>query len=382
MIYRPLGKTGMQVSVIGLGAEHLVDMPYDRVESVVHRSLDAGINIIDVFMPQEQVRIDLAKAIKGRRDKVILQGHIGSVIEDGQPGRSRDLKLCRQYFEDFLRIFETDYVDLGMMFFVDTDKDMKEVFETEYIDYVRQLKKEGKIRAVGASSHDPIKAAQLVESGEVDMLMFSINPAYDMCPTDFTIEDAFGDRMNKSLMTGIEPARARLYELCEKKGVGITVMKTLGAGRLLSAEHSPFSKALTVGQCIHYALSRPAVASCLIGCRTPEEVDHATAYLDLPEEEKDFSGIAQYFTGEMKGRCMYCNHCLPCPSHIDVAMTTKLLDIAKLDEQNIPDSVRAHYQAMENKASDCVACGSCESKCPFGVPVIENMQKAATLFGV
>ena len=63
---------------------------------------------------------------------------------------------------------------------------------------------------------------------------------------------------------------AALYGACEENGVSITVMKTLGAGQLLNEKSSPFGKALTVPQCIHYALSQPGVSSALIGCSTVE----------------------------------------------------------------------------------------------------------------
>lgn len=67
----------------------------------------------------------------------------------------------------------------------------------------------------------------------------------------------------------MNPARAALYELCAGKGTAITVMKGFGAGTLLRAESSPFDRALTPEQCCHYALTRPGVASILVGCRTP-----------------------------------------------------------------------------------------------------------------
>ncbi|MDL2210454.1 4Fe-4S dicluster domain-containing protein, partial [Desulfovibrio sp. OttesenSCG-928-O18] len=86
--------------------------------------------------------------------------------------------------------------------------------------------------------------------------------------------------------------------------------------------------------------------------------------------------------GGFKGSCVYCNHCLPCPSNIDIAAVNKYLDIAMLDEAAIPPSIAGHYRSLKAHGSDCVACGSCESRCPFGVKVIDGMEKAAALFGV
>lgn len=380
MIYRPIGKTGMTASVIGLGTEHLDNRPYEECEEVIEAALESDINIIDVFMPGTQVRDNISKALKGRRDKVLLQGHIGSVDIREQYDRTRDVPTCRKYFDNLLHSFKTDYIDLGMMFFIDTEEDFKGVFETEYISYVQKLKQEGKIRAIGASSHSPEMAARMVETGILELLMFSTNPAYDMLPSDVYILSVMGEKLDNNQFKGIDPTRAHLYELCENKGVAITTMKTLGAGKLLSSDFSPFNKPLTVGQCIHYALTRPAVVSSMIGCRTRGEVLEAVNYLNLTDEQRDYSEAVKTFKGSLKAKCMYCNHCLPCPSGIDIAAATRLLDVAALDENNIPVQIREQYNASLHKASECIACGNCETKCPFNVKVIENMEKAAQLF--
>ena len=82
MNYRELGNTGMKVSEIGLGCEHLENQNYEVIESVIDAALAGGINIMDVFMSQPQVRTDIGKALEGRREQVILQGHIGSRWKD------------------------------------------------------------------------------------------------------------------------------------------------------------------------------------------------------------------------------------------------------------------------------------------------------------
>ena len=159
-------------------------------------------------------------------------------------------------------------------------------------------------------------------------------------------------------------------------------MKALAAGVLLNAETSPFGVALTPAQCIHYALTRPAVASVLPGCSTPAEVRRSVAYEEASEQERDYSVVlSQMPKYSMRGKCMYCNHCLPCPAHIDIAQVNKYLDLAQAGAQ-APDTVRAHYGALEQHASDCIRCGSCERNCPFDVPVRSRMQTAQELFGL
>ena len=382
MKQRVLGRTGIKVSEIGLGCEHLQGATPETVNAVVDAALECGISIFDVFMSEPQVRTNLGNALKGRRERVCLQGHIGAAWVDGQYERTNDLEKCRFFFEDFLTRLQTDYVDIGMIHFVDTEEDYHGIFETDVIRYALSLKEQGKIRALGMSSHNPVVAKRAVETGLLDVLMFSLNPAYDLLPEDVKIDDLFvPETFEIGKLNGVNPSRAALYQACELHGTAITVMKSLGAGALLKAESSPFGIALTPAQCAHYALTRPAVASALIGCRTPEEVRLAASYSDLSETEKDYSAILSTTPKyALRGKCMYCNHCLPCPSHIDIAQVNKYLDLA-LEQDTVPDTIRAHYAVLEAKASDCIQCGSCEGNCPFDVKIIERMGRAAALFG-
>lgn len=78
MEYRALGATGMQVSRVGFGGEHLEGMEYRDVEAVVHAALDAGINMMDCFMAEPHVRSNIGKALGRRRPEMQIQGHIGA----------------------------------------------------------------------------------------------------------------------------------------------------------------------------------------------------------------------------------------------------------------------------------------------------------------
>jgi predicted aldo/keto reductase-like oxidoreductase len=379
MIYREIGKTGCQASIIGLGCEHLDGKPYEQVKETIDAALEQGINILDVFMPGREIRENIAKALGSRRNQVMIQGHIGSVDIRRQYDISRDLTVVKQYFEDLLRIF--GYIDFGMMFFIDSESDYKGVFETGFADYVQQLREKGDIRHIGFSSHNPEMAMRVIETGIPEMLLFSINLAFDLYPAETYTLDQLDKGLDATAFRGLDPKRSALYKYCEQKGVGITVMKTLGAGKLISLEHTPFSKPMTVAQCIHYALTRPAVASVLLGCKTGAEVLDVVRYLDMSDAERDYTPVLGTLRNDFRGNCVYCSHCQPCPVEIDIATVNKYLDIARLDEANIPPSIRSHYAGLANSGRDCIGCGNCESRCPFGVHIIDNMAAAAKLFG-
>lgn len=177
------------------------------------------------------------------------------------------------------------------------------------------------------------------------------------------------------------PAREELYKICEQNGVGITVMKGYAGGRLFHAQTSPFGVALTPVQCLHYALTRPATAAVMAGFDNPQHVYDAVAYENASEEEKDYASVlaSALRYAFSTGQCTYCGHCVPCPAEIDIAMVNKLYDLATMQEE-IPGTIRAHYQQLNANAADCIGCGGCEGRCPFHVPIVERMQKAKELF--
>lgn len=385
MEYRKLGRTGMTVSAVSLGCEHLQGKDYETIKSVIDAALDGGINFLDVFMSEPNVRTNIGKALAGRREQVIIQGHIGACWSEGQYKVSRDITECIDAFNDLLERLQTDYIDVGFLHFVDKEADWDALSKSEVMEYALSLKEKGVIRAIGISSHNPVTAKKAVDSGLIDVLMFSLNPAYDLVPKDHDMTEVFtevleGKKQNFSQLT-LEPVRAELYRACEEQGVAITVMKALAMGTLLSSERSPLGVALTEAQCIHYALTRPAVAAVMVGMQRLNDVENALNYWELPEAERDHSeilGSLGMFNAE--GNCMYCNHCHPCPAGIDIAAVNKYLDLVELDKKPA-DSVKQHYISLGTTASDCLQCGACESRCPFHVQVVERMQRAVEIFG-
>ncbi len=382
MKYRQLGKTDMLVSEIGLGAEWLERHSREEVIRVIRDCEDAGINILDCWMSEPNVRTNIGLGIAGHRDKWIIQGHLGASQQNGQYVRTRDMRYVPAAFEDFLVRMNTDYVDIGVINYVDEPRDWDEVMNGDFIKYVRKLKADGTIRAVGMSTHNPIIARAIAESGEFDMMMFSINPAFDMRPPNEDIMDLLDGHYDASL-SGVDPRRAALYSLCESRGVGITVMKAYAGGRLFDPALSPFGVAMTPVQCLHYALTRPAVASVMVGVETPEQVRAAVAYATATDGERDFSSVLAGAPAHAhpKGQCTYCGHCAPCPRGIDIAMINKFHDLATMQAEP-SESIRAHYASLSAHAIDCVGCGGCERRCPFGVSVVEKMQKTKQLFGL
>lgn len=379
MIYRRLGKTELMVSEIGLGAEWLERKNTEECKAIIDECGKQGINILDCWMSEPNVRSNIGAAIKGNREKWYIQGHIGSTWQGGQYVRTRELPQVKAAFEDLLSRMGTDYIDLGMIHYVDSEKEFDEIMKGPFIDYVRELKANGVIRHIGLSSHNPAVAKKAAECGEIEMMLFSINPAFDLLPACEDLNVAFAEKYDDKLQ-GIDPEREELYKLCEKNDVGLTVMKAYAGGRLFKAEASPFGVALTPVQCLHYALTKPAVAAVMAGFDEPKHVLEAVHYESATDEEKDYASVlAKAPHHAFSGQCTYCGHCKPCPAGIDIAMVNKLYDLATMQPE-LPSSIRSHYQVLEKNASDCIACGGCETRCPFGVKIVERMAGAKELF--
>jgi predicted aldo/keto reductase-like oxidoreductase len=117
----------------------------------------------------------------------------------------------------------------------------------------------------------------------------------------------------------------------------------------------------------------------LPGCGGVEEVKAALSYLDATPADRDYSAIDTNALWKLRGRCVYCNHCLPCPAGIDIGGVMRVLDAA---ERAPGRKALEDYRALSKNASDCSSCGDCVERCPFGVPVIDRMEQARATLGL
>lgn len=381
MRYRELGNTGLLVSEIGMGCEGFSENNCAMTKELFDLAEREGINYFDLYASDPKLRSAVGNALEGRREKIMIQSHICSVWKNGQYLRTRNLAEVKEGFSEMLSLLKTDYIDVGMIHYCDAEKDWQEILDNGILDYARELKAKGLIRHIGLSSHNPIVARKAVESGNIEVLMFSVNPVYDLQPPTENVDDLWADDVYKKTYMNMDPDRQRLYEVCQSRGVGITVMKCFAGGDLLNAELSPAGAALTPAQCIHYCLTRPAVATVLCGAHTTGQLRECIAYETASDAERDYaSAFASFPKISWSGHCMYCSHCAPCPMKISVADVTKFLNLA-VSPGAVPETVREHYKVLEAHGSDCIQCGACEHRCPFGVAIRKNMKKAVEIFG-
>ena len=383
MEYRVLGRNGIKVSAIGIGGEGFENKSYSDCETIIDCAMKEGINFFDLYNSNPDVRSNVGKALsKYPRSSFVIEGHLCTTWDKGQYRRTRDINEVINAYEDFLTRMKLDYVDVGMIHYVDDERDFDNIFNGEIIKYAKGLKEKGVIKSLGISTHNTDIAFKAVETGIIDVILFSVNAAYDMLPATEDVYELFEESTFKDrTYEGIDPERDRLYRTCENTGVALTVMKGYAAGVLLNDKQSPFGQALTPVQCLHYCLTRPAVASVMVGAANTNQVLAAAAYSTASDKEKDYSEVlAKAPRSSFSGHCMYCGHCAPCSKNIDIASVNKYLDLALIQE-GVPETLKNHYELLEHHADECIECGACMKNCPFGVNIISKMKQADKLFG-
>jgi len=372
MEYRKLGKTNLNASVIGLGTEYLNRKSTKTVVSVVHEAIDNGINYFDIVFAFPEYRDNFGAAFKGYRDKVLITGHIGCAETNGQYRLTRDVKENENLFNDLLKRFQTDYVDILMMQMVNETESYDRIMKSNgLMELAFRFVKEGKARFIGISGHKASGVIRFIEEGLINVLMFPINIAWNLMP-----------------------GRKEVLEACIKKGVGLTAMKIFAGGRFFNKRNE---KLLTPVKCISYVLSQKPVTTALAGVKNLKELSDSLQYLTVTTKEKDFSSIISDFQEDLRGNCVYCNHCLPCPEEIDIGRVIQMVDRVLIEGdgkegyKEYQEKVNFYYPGrirtsmsrskhLSKDASRCIECGVCMKRCPFEVDIISKMKQAVSLF--
>ena len=377
MQYRPLGNTGLDVSEISIGCGGFEKLDSAASLELMTMALDSGMNYIDIYDANPKTRSNIGYALQGRRDEMIIQGHIGSAWIDGQYKRTRDVEECKQGFQDLLDRLHTDHIEVGMIHITDSHEEWEAIQDSPFLEYLFQLKKEGKIKHRGRSSHNAEVALRAAKSGWVEVIMFSLNPAFDQLRGG-AIPWEKGAMDN--LQGGIDPVRVEFYDYCATHKIGVTVMKTFGGGgRLLDEKTSPLGVAYTPEQCIAYCLAKPCISTCILGVDNLDELKADLHWLHATEAEKDYSNVGKREQAKLGGDCTYCNHCSPCTVGIPIAKVNELLD--KAETEGLTPELQEKYDALPHHAGECTHCGACMSRCPFGVDIPAKMDRAKEVFG-
>ncbi len=342
MEYRKLGRTGLDVSAVGLGTEH-IKRSRKNMEDILRIAVDAGVNYIDLLYTEPDYWDEFGPLFRRYREKLVLAAHWGS-------GPCYDMDYCQHTFANILSCVGNDYVEVAMMTMID-EEDRWNNWVHKSLEHLRRCQEQGHIGYIGGSAHDASMAIKAVNSGLFDILMFPVNMV------------GHDDEKNKAL-----------YQACVDQDVGLVAMKPYHGGTLFFADGKPTG--ITPAQCLAYVLSLP-VSTSVPGPKNVEELRATLHYLGATDEEKDYQSIIENTHGVLAGQCTYCHHCLPCSQNINISWLIYCLDQAR---GGVTVDLKGWYSSFEVKASECTECGDCVERCPFEVDIIAKMREAVEIF--
>ncbi|HTY81382.1 MAG TPA: aldo/keto reductase [Dehalococcoidales bacterium] len=326
-----LGKTGLMVTPLGFGGIPIQRLSEAEAVKVVSRCLDLGLNYIDTANAYTVSEERVGKTIKGRkRSDIIIATKTGSRNPDDMR-KNLDLSLQRM---------GTDYIDLYQFHQIGDMATLKKILDpsTGMMKVFEDAKKAGKIRHIGASSHQMDVAKEIVKSDAFETMLFPFN-----------------------FITS-EPA-VELLPLCRQHDVGFIVMKPLAGGMLDNAT-----------LCFKYLLQFPDVLT-IPGIEKVEEIEEIVKIYEGPHkltaaEKKQMEGMK----AELGTRfCRRCDYCRPCQQEIPISMVMSFPSMAK---RMPPERIfGGMYEDAMTKASNCLECGECESRCPFHLPIREMLKE-------
>jgi len=376
MKYRKFGRTGIETGEIGMGLEHLLNKDENVVIETIKAAVNGGATYFDCHpaddWPEGEISYGgyakLGKALQYvDRDKLCLSYIAQSVY-------SMDDTIPR--FESYLDALNTDHTDVFMIQFCDKIIDYERITSSGgLLDYAKKMKDEGKARYIGISTHSSAIAYAAIDNGLFDAIMYPVNPAFDVVTDEEryktddlgTLWDAAYEFNTESKGRDNAQPRKSVYTECERNNIALIAMKPFAGGFIFRVEGNAGFTPLNL---ISYALTQTGVSTVVPGCQNPKEIEEILTYYTCPDEAIDFSKAVLNSRWNIKGKCQYCNHCLPCPANINIAQVNRMID----------NKTKSGYDNLEVKASVCEKCGDCEERCPFGVKVTEKMDLAVKLF--
>lgn len=352
MQYRVLGKTGLSVSVIGIGALQMGNCTLEEAKAILQEAHDGGMNYIDTARAYGESEERLGQALKelGLRETFILSS---KVIK-------RDLASFQSDFETTLKNLQTDYLDLFFIHDVSTAASWNAVRKNGILDYALKLKKQGRIRHLGISTHDCQIGEQIIRTGLFEVAMLAYNP------TNREVEDT-------------------LFPVCQQLGMGIIIMKPYGGGILTEKRSAEMGFSITAEEVLRYAASNPYVTSVIPGT---DHMDYVrlglkvgSSSLSMTDEER--RSIIDKIDIKVKDYCRGCGYCLPCVRGIPIPTVLKLYNRWQVFDGT--DWSHMHQITDEytvsvpdgHTADQCIGCMQCTKRCPFNLPIPDLMKEAA-----
>ncbi len=334
MEYRVLGKTGLNISRMGLGGIPIQRIDAEGTKKLVYQLMEAGVNYIDTARGYTVSEQYLGYALEGIRDKFVL----------ATKSMSRTKEAMAKDIDISLGNLKTDYIDLYQVHNPNMAQLEQVIGPDGALEALLEAKAAGKIGHIGLTAHSVEVFEKALELDWVETIMFPYNI--------------------------VETQGEALIKKAAEKNIGFVDMKPLAGGAIEDATLA-----------VRFLVSNPDVTVVIPGMADTKEIEQNLAAGEntaplTAEEQKKVEDIRQTLGTQF---CRRCNYCAPCTVGINIPSV--FLFQGYLDRYGLADWAKDRYGAMAVKASACVECGACEPRCPYGLPIRQMLKEAAVKFG-
>ena len=327
MEYRTLGKTGLKISRMGFGGIPIQKIDEEGTKKLLHAMAEKGINYIDSARGYTVSERYIGYGLEGIRDKFVL----------ATKSMARTKEAMAADIETSLNNFRTDYIDLYQVHNPSMEQLDQVIGEGGALEALIEAKAAGKIGHIGLTAHSTAVFERALELDWVETIMFPYN-----------IVENQGDE---------------LIRKCQEKNVGFIAMKPLAGGAIENGSLA-----------LRYVCSNQAVTVVIPGMAEVSELEEnikaCSDTAPLTEAELEMEQIRHQLGTNF---CRRCNYCAPCT--VGISIPSAFLFAGYLERYNLADWAKDRYGSMAVKASACVGCGKCETRCPYHLPIREMLQK-------
>lgn len=370
MRYREMGKTGVEVSVLGFGCMRFPtvegeDGKIDEVKSIemLRHAIDSGVNYLDTafFYHSGSSERLVGKALKdGYRDLVYL----ATKLPLGEVKCEEDVE---RIFNEQLEKLDTECIDFYLLHAVNNDSWENRVVKFDILPKLEKLKEQGKIKHLGFSFHDDLWAFKKI---------IDAYDGFEFCQIQLNYIDV-------DYQAGLEG-----LEYAASKGIGVIIMEPLLGGKLANPDErvaGKLSKDKTpVEWAFDFLWNRPEVSMLLSGMGSMQMVNDNLGYADkaavgmLSQANLEMLSEAKKAFDELNlVPCTGCEYCMPCPAGVEIPKVFSAFNNITVGGRRL---VKEIFPEIESNASLCKKCGKCESACPQHIKIADTLRKVKNSF--
>ena len=334
MEYITLGKTGLRVSRLGFGGIPIQRVNAEEAKALLEAVHNAGINYIDTARGYTVSEELIGQAIEGFRKDFIL----------ATKSMSRDKESMAKDIEISLKNLRTDYIDIYQCHNPSLEQLDQICAEGGALEALLEAKAAGKIGHIGLTAHSLAVFEKALELPWVETFMFPYN-----------IVESQGEDLMRRL---------------KEKNIAFIDMKPLAGGAIENGRLA-----------LRYVCANEAVTITIPGMYSIDEVKkNVEAVNDTsPLSADELAAIDKVKQELGTNFCRRCNYCAPCTVGINISGA--FLFHGYLSRYGLEDWAKGRYEGLSAKASDCVECGVCETRCPYNLPIRDMLKKVAADFG-